>query len=301
MTIWVSGEVLVDLLPNRAVIGGGPANTAKALARLGRKVDFIGGISHDEHGQKARQEFVAAGVGLKLAHESQGKTAQAHVMLDGNGSATYEFTIENTATFDFSQEWLPDPYRHKPKLLYIGTLATVIEPGASALFEWAMNVAEFAPIVFDPNVRPSVIGDRASYIASVEKWVGLSTVVKGSEEDLAWLYPTEDCREVAKRWLEMGAEIVVVTRANNGILAITRDEMCEVPAMSVAVVDTVGAGDTVGALIVDSIIEHGVINLRGSLLKEALDCAARAAAITCSRAGAQSPTRSELAAYEMRS
>jgi fructokinase len=62
----------------------------------------------------------------------------------------------------------------------------------------------------------------------------------------------------------------------------------------VDVVDTVGAGDTVGAIVVEAMVEQGVLNLYGEALRAMLDCAAVAAAITCSRAGAQPPTKSEL-------
>jgi fructokinase len=118
-------------------------------------------------------------------------TCQAIVSLDEKGSASYEFIIDGTATFDFQREWLPDPYKHKPTLLHIGTLVTAIEPAASVLFDWALEVSELAPIVFDPNIRPAVISDRAAYRAQVEKWVSISSVIKVSEDDLSWLYPVK--------------------------------------------------------------------------------------------------------------
>ena len=154
MSIWVCGEVLIDILPTGPVVGGGPANTAKALARLGHDVYFIDGISSDAYGQVARTELLRDGVNLDLALVSDKPTCTASVTLDAAGGASYEFLIDGTATFDFAPSWLPDPYRFQPKVLHIGTLVTVIEPGASALYDWAMQVAEFAPIVFDPNIRP---------------------------------------------------------------------------------------------------------------------------------------------------
>ena len=160
MSIWVCGEVLIDVLPTGPVVGGGPANTAKALARLGYDVQFIGGISTDAYGEMARKELDRDGVDLSLAYESSKPTSTATVNLDSSGSATYEFVIDATATFDFSDSWLPDPERLKLRVLHIGTLATVVEPGASVLFDWAIKCAEFAPIVFDPNIRPSFLGDR---------------------------------------------------------------------------------------------------------------------------------------------
>lgn len=298
MSVWVCGEALMDVLPEGAVVGGGPANTAKALARLGREVEFIGGISSDSYGRQITEELRNAGVGLKHSHLSEKPTATARVILDDKGSASYFFTIDNTATFDFRSEWLPDPSDTETRVLHIGSLATIVEPGSNLLYEWAMKVVEFAPIVFDPNIRTSYLADHRRYLSSVEKWISISTIVKASDDDLAWLHPGLELVDVAKQWIDAGAEIVVITRGPNGLMAVTANEVVEVSSVPVEVVDTVGAGDTVGAVIVDAILEHGIFSLRGDVLRDVLDCAALAAAITCSRAGAQPPSRSEIQAKE---
>jgi fructokinase len=298
MSIWVCGEVLIDLLPgtpNRlAIVGGGPANTAKALSRLGHTVQFIDGISTDKYGQSARAELIRDGVGLDLALTSDLPTCTATVSLSDDGSASYEFLIDGTATFAFDNSWLPDPERLKPEVLQIGTLVTIIEPGASVLFDWAVKVGEFAPIVFDPNIRPSVMPDLVQYRDEVEKWIKISSVVKFSEDDIAALYPNEDPIEIAKICLEKGVQLVVITRGADGLVGVTADGVVEVPGVKVAVVDTVGAGDTVGAIIVEAVVQRGILSLTGSNLKEVLHRAAVAAAITCSRAGAQPPHAFEL-------
>ncbi len=294
MSIWVCGEVLIDVLPTGPVVGGGPANTAKALARLGHDVDFVGGISTDAYGLMARKELSRDGVGLGLSLESNKPTCTATVQLDNAGSATYTFVIDGTATFDFLPSWLPDPERLKPSVLHIGTLATVVEPGATVLFDWAVKCAEFAPIVFDPNVRPSFLGDREKYCQAVEKWVGISSVVKLSDEDIAWLYPDESMDEVAHRWLEGETSLVVVIRGAKGIIGYTQGASEEVEGVRVDVVDTVGAGDTVGAILVEGIMQRSVAGLVGHTLNEVLHRAAVAAGITVSRAGAQPPRMHEL-------
>jgi fructokinase len=285
---------LIDILPTGPVVGGGPANTAKALARLGHDVHFIDGISSDAYGQSARAELLRDGVNLDLALASDKPTCTATVSLDAQGVASYEFLIDGTATFDFHSSWLPDPYRFQPQVLHIGTLVTVIEPGASALYDWAMQVAEFAPIVFDPNIRPSVQPDRDLYEAAVEKWAALSAVIKVSDDDLAWLFPNQSIDDVANRWISDGVFLVVVTRGANGLVGFTADGRVEVPGVKVDVVDTVGAGDTVGAIVVEAMASHGLVELRGDVLKEVLSRAAHAAAITCSRQGAQPPYKHEL-------
>jgi fructokinase len=294
VSIWVCGEVLIDILPTGPVVGGGPANTAKALARLGHDVHFIDGISSDAYGQSARAELLRDGVNLDLALTSDKPTCTATVSLDAKGVASYEFLIDGTATFDFHSSWLPDPYRFQPQVLHIGTLVTVIEPGASALYDWAMQVAEFAPIVFDPNIRPSVQPDRDLYEAAVEKWAALSAVIKVSDDDLAWLFPNQSIDDVANRWINDGVFLVVVTRGANGLVGFTADGRVEVPGVKVDVVDTVGAGDTVGAIVVEAMLSHGLVELSGDILQEVLARAAGAAAITCSRQGAQPPYKHEL-------
>jgi fructokinase len=296
--VWVAGEVLIDLITDRdqhlAVVGGGPANTAKALANLGVKTYFIDGISNDEYGQIAKTELLSANVLLDYAQYSSKPTCTAKVTLTKSGSASYEFLIEGTATFDFSDLWLPDPQSLKPSLLHIGTLATVIEPGASVLFEWAQSVANVAPIVFDPNIRPAVLGSRDEYVKKVEKWVAISSAVKVSDEDLNWLYPGIVIDEIVNAWLEVGVQLVVVTLGDKGITAYRQNEQVSVDAVKVVVADTVGAGDTVGAVLVEAIVNNGLDKLTGEVLKTMLNRAVKAAAITVSRTGANPPSKEEI-------
>jgi fructokinase len=296
--VWVAGEVLIDLIPEGAdrkpVLGGGPANTAKALAKLGIDTQFIDGISSDQYGQMVKDELVGSGVKLNNVKYSDKPTCLAIVSLSDSGSATYEFVIENTATFDFTAEWLPKPQTDQPSLLHIGTLATVIEPGASALFEWAQSVAKDGSIVYDPNIRPAVISDCKQYLAQVERWVAISSVVKVSDDDLRWLYPSLEIKQVVNNWLKKGPSLIVVTYGDKGLAGYRKGEVVIVEAVQVKVVDTVGAGDTVGAILVEAILKDGLASLTGSRLESMLKRAAKAAAITVSRIGANPPTREEL-------
>jgi fructokinase len=296
--VWVAGEVLVDLIPNGAdsqpIVGGGPANTAKALAKLGIDTQFIDGISSDEYGKMAKDELNTAGVKLVYVKYSDKPTCLAIVSLSDLGSATYEFVIENTATFDFTSEWLPKPQTKRPTLLHVGTLATVIDPGASVLFEWAQSVAKVAPIVFDPNIRPAVVSDRKQYLAQVERWVAISSAVKVSDEDIKWLYPSIEIEQVVNDWLTKGPSLIVVTHGDKGLTGYRKNERVSVEAVKVKVVDTVGAGDTVGAILVEAIVKDGLDSLTGSRLEMMLKRAAKAAAITVSRVGANPPTSEEL-------
>ena len=296
--VWVTGEVLIDLIPGgsgrKPIVGGGPANTAKALAKLGIDTQFIDGISTDDYGQMAKDELLASGVKLDYVKYSDKPTCLAIVSISDSGSASYEFVIENTATFDFTSDWLPNPQTERPALLHIGTLATVIEPGASVLFYWAQSVAKVAPVVFDPNIRPAVITDREQYMKQVERWVSISSVIKVSHEDLKWLYPSLQIEQVVNDWLAKGPSLIVVTYGDNGLAGYRVGEKVSVDAIKVAVADTVGAGDTVGAILVEAIVKAGLSSLSGARLEMMLKRAAKAAAITVFRSGANPPTLKEI-------
>lgn len=282
--IWVAGEAMIDLLPGGEsfieVVGGGPANTAKAIANLGLKSSFIGGISSDYFGKQIEKELLECSVNLSLSHRSKLPTAEARVILDEFGSASYEFKLTDTATFEFGS-WLP---LGSPRVLHVGSLATVVEPGASALYLWAKSLS--VPIVFDPNIRPSVMPDREKYRGYFEQWVEICTVVKLSDSDLEWLgYSIVEL-------FELGASLVVLTKGKEGLSGYRNNEEISVPAVSVTVIDTIGAGDTVGAIVVEALMSN--FELRGQELRKMLERAAKAAAITCSRAGAKPPNRLEL-------
>jgi fructokinase len=294
----VVGEVLIDLLPDgdkqKAVVGGGPANTAVALSKLGIDTQFIDGISGDEYGVMAKDELVSSGVNLDYVKYSDKPTCLAIVSLSDLGLASYEFVMKNTATFDFNSTWLPNPQTERPSLLHIGTLATAIEPGASVLYEWAQSVAKVAPIVFDPNIRPAVISDRRQYLMQVERWVSISSTVKVSDEDIRWLYPSFGIDQVIDNWLAKGPSLIVVTYSDKGLAGYRLGEKVSVDAVKVVVADTVGAGDTVGAILVEAIVLEGLSSLSGVRLEMMLNRAAKAAAITVSRTGANPPSKEEI-------
>ena len=294
----MAGEVLIDLLPDgekqKAVVGGGPANTAVALSKLGIKAQFINGISTDSYGKACRQYLESVGVLLDYVNYLDSPTSLATVTLDKQGKAIYEFLIDGTATFNYAPEELPNLLNVIPSVLYIGTLVTVLEPSASVLHKWASVIKSIAPIVFDPNIRPAVMPDRKLYLEQVMRFVEIASVVKVSEDDLNWLYPSVEIDEVAHGWLELGPKLIVVTLGDKGIYGYRNGEKASVEAVKTKVIDTVGAGDTVGAILVEAIFKHGLEKLTGQLLIDTLNRAAAAAAITISRAGANPPTQAEL-------
>ena len=290
---YVAGEALIDLInvggSRSAHVGGGPANTAKALARLGFSSVFVGGISSDEYGSLIETELVESGVDLSAVHRSTLPTALARAEIQENGSAKYEFELADTATFAFSSDWLPSD---SVEVVHVGSVATLVEPGASELFKWVSDLDSV--VVFDPNVRPSIQGDASIYRAAVEKWISVAGVVKLSDDDLNWLY-TESEEEIVGTWISSGVSLVVVTLGAAGLRAYFGGDVLEVPGASITLVDTVGAGDTIGAVLVEGILKHGLDKLMNrEVVDSVLKRAVKAAGINCSRAGANPPWKEEL-------
>lgn len=314
--IVVGGEALVDLVPDPATpkgelgpllprLGGGPYNTAVAAGRLDVPVAFLSRVSTDAFGDALVERLAGAGVDLRFVQRGAEPTTLAVVTLAVDGSARYTFHVQGTADRLVAD---PGPLPAEVTTLSLGTLGMVLEPGAS-VYE-AMLRRESAAgrlIVLDPNVRPVLIGDPAAYRARFASWLPYVTVLKASEDDARWLAALPDGAgeaevfDVVAGWLRAGVGAVVLTRGRAGISACTAaGDRVDVPAVTATVADTIGAGDTVHAALLAWLHRHGVDSAAGVLklstsdLTDGLGYAARAAAITVSRIGAEPPFAAEL-------
>ncbi|GGT12273.1 carbohydrate kinase family protein [Streptomyces chromofuscus] len=299
--IVVAGEALIDLVPQgtgalaglRPALGGGPYNTAVALGRLGSPTAFCSRTSRDAFGEALLDGLRKAGVDVSAVQRGPEPTTLAVATLDGNGSAAYSFYVEGTADRLFTA---PDRFPAAARAVSFGTCSLVLEPGASAYERLMRGVA--AQGVFtalDPNIRAGLIPDADAYRARFLGWLPSVTLLKLSEEDARWLGGTP------REWLAEGPSAVVITRGGEGLTVFTRDGgEHSVPGERVAVVDTIGAGDTVNAALLhglsswDALSPEALAGLDGDAWTRLLRFAARAAAITCSRAGAEPPYASEL-------
>ncbi len=295
----VLGEALVDIVTTSAGAserpGGSPANVSVALGRLGRDAALVARVADDERGDALNAWLSASGVHLITAGSPE-RTATARATIGENGNATYDFDID----------WvLPVPVRiPAARIFHTGSVAATLAPGADEVRAAAARARETALISYDPNIRPALTGGHTDAAERVEALVALSDVVKASAEDAEWLYPGVSPADVARRWVELGAGLAVITDGEAGSLAVTAHTSVEIAAVSVSVVDTVGAGDTFMGTLLDGIlnIPGDVDELRASVravdrdaLVELLSRAARAAAITVGREGMDPPTRADLA------
>ena len=296
------GEALIDLIrtpdgAEHAAAGGGPFNTARALGRLAVPAAFLGRLSDDEYGRELARLLVADGVTLELATIGSEPTTIARAEVDSDGAAHYRFEVEGTSAPNLSPAMLPRRLGADVEALHVGSLGLVLEPIASALIQLVEREHEDRLVMLDPNVRPGVIADDV-YRERLQRVIGISTVVKGSQEDFAWLFPGRDHRESARGLLDERVRLVIVTLGSEGAFGVARSGEVLAKAPRFDVVDTIGAGDAFGAALLAWLHDNGKLDAELDLdrdeLQGALDYANLAAAITCARAGADPPWRREL-------
>ncbi|GAA1327489.1 carbohydrate kinase family protein [Pseudonocardia xinjiangensis] len=299
----VVGEALVDLVGQRgsrtlvAHPGGSPANVALGLARLGDEVTLMTRLGRDALGEMVAAHLRAGGVHVESGTDRSTSTSLAIATLAA-GIATYDFRIE----WDIDAL---EPLPIETRCLHTGSLATALTPGSrnvEDLMEREQRRGRVT-ISYDPNVRPALLGSPHHARPGIERLVGLSDVVKVSDEDLLWLYPDRRDEDVAREWLGRGPALVVVTRGGRGVHAVTANLELRRPAQPIDLVDTVGAGDSFTSGLLDGLRRADLIGgsrraalaaVDESTLLSVVDAAALVAAITCSRPGADPPTRTEV-------
>lgn len=301
--VLVIGEALIDIVcapgaPPMEHPGGSPANVAIGLARLGVGTRLLTRIGDDPRGSAIADHLRGSGVELVAGSITAGATSTATARLDPDGVAGYEFAL------DWS---LPSGVgTGSARAVHTGSIAAVLPPGGDDVLRLVEENAGRTVISYDPNARPALMGDRATALARIERIVRAADLVKVSDEDLAWLVPGVDPLEVIQGWRASGPALVVLTRGGQGAVGALASGTVEVPAPRITVADTVGAGDALTAGLLDGLDRAGLLTRQtvGGLRAAAtadlvplLTHAVRVAALTCTRAGAQPPTRPELDAW----
>ncbi|WP_062519738.1 carbohydrate kinase family protein [Demequina silvatica] len=297
----VIGETLVDVVMGpdgtAAHPGGSPANVALGLARLGRSVDLLTRLGEDANGALCAEHLQASGVQIVPGSAGAHATSVATATLDASGAATYDFDI----AWDVSTA---ARLRNAPLAVHTGSIAAVMEPGATTVHRIVSALRYTSTVTYDPNVRPSLMGSPDEARPAIARMVALADVVKASDEDLAWLFPDSTVDDAAREWAHAGPALVVVTRGGEGATAFLHDgREITVKAPAVEVADTVGAGDSFMGGLIDGLWEANLLGRdRRAALRDVdatevgliLRRCTRIAAITVSRAGANPPTRDEL-------
>ena len=298
----VCGEALIDMIQSddgthRSAPGGGPFNTARALARLGVQTAFLGHLSQDRFGRELADLLRADGVGLELTTFGPEPTTIAFADVDTEGSAEYRFEVKGTSAPNLTPAMLPAEFGAEVEALSVGTLGLVLEPMASTLVELIERERGRRLIMLDPNVRLG-LADEAGYRERLKSLIAMSTVVKASDSDLAWLYPDIALDEAADLMLKEGVRLVVITLGADGAYGAHRDLRIRVASPAVDVADTIGAGDSFAAALLAWLHDHGLVRpdlaLDEAELRSAVEYACLAASYTCGKEGADPPSKQDL-------
>ena len=302
--ILVLGEALIDLVLHpsgalQALEGGGPYNAARTIARLGQPAMFLAAISDDRFGRGLLRQLRDDGVDLSAIVETNRPTTLAVAELDKDGSATYRFYFEGTSAPALEPAVAVSRLRAGVRAFHVGTLGLVFEPMATAAQEVLDSLDPDTLIFVDPNCRPLVITDPDSYRERIRAVCRKADVVKVSEEDLEYLFPGVDTDSAARRFITDGAQVVLLSAGSSGVRVLHGEGSLSVPAAKVTVVDTIGAGDSLGGGFLAWWIARGYgrAELRDlALLRQAAEFAVYVAGRTCAVAGAQPPHLASLPA-----
>jgi len=310
------GEALIDMVPfpladseggeaYRPCPGGSPYNTAVAIGRLGLPVSFVGRLSRDFFGELLIRRLEANGVRTDLIVRSGQSSTLAFVKLAPGQEPQYAFYTEGSADRSLAPADLPAKLPAEARCILFGSISMTMEPVASTIEALVRRESPRRVVSFDPNVRPVMIPDRKAYVRRMEGWFGSATIVKISEADMQYVYPDLEREAVAQKILSLGAALVVATLGTRGSMALgVRADgslfQAAAPATRVEVADTIGAGDTFHAGLLSWLEMNGRMSRRAIAalaegeLAEALGFANLAAALVCTRRGAEPPTLEEI-------
>jgi fructokinase len=305
----VIGEALIDLVPGsgpgdyQARPGGSPFNVAIGLVRLGHRTALMARLADNAFGRQLREHAAAEGVDLSSAPQAIEPTTLAVVSLDAEGHAGYDFYLEGTADWQWTDAELaqipPDT-----AVLHVGSLASWTQPGSQHIRAAVARLRQHGStlISYDPNIRPLLLGNPEQARPLVEDFVSVAHLVKASREDIEWLYPGTGIAEVGDQWLKLGALAVVITDGPNGAHLLRPDAAAvHRPGRKIQLVDTIGAGDAFTSGLLGGLVRRGVhtpaqLNqCPADLMAQTVDEAVLISALTCERVGADPPFAAALA------
>jgi fructokinase len=308
----VCGEALFDFFSEddasglaskvnfKAIAGGSPFNVAVGLRRLGVDSALFGGLSTDYLGRRLQRVLQDEGVRPDYLVDFAAPTTLAMVAVGANGSPHYSFRGEGCADRQLNLAHLP-VLGPEVRGLHIGSFSLVVQPIGDTLLTLVQRESGKRLISLDPNVRLNPEPNIDLWRERIATLLPLADLIKVSDEDLSLLYPEQDPQRVIEGWLEQRCQIVFLTRGGDGASVFSRQHgNWSVPAASVKIADTVGAGDTFQAALITWLTEHGLDSVEGvqQLAREQIDAmlrfAVQAAALTCSKTGPDLPYRHQL-------
>ena len=288
--VLIVGETIIDIVERSGTrtehVGGSPANVALTVGRLGNPVRLVTDIADDIRGLRARAHLAESNVDVSSSSGGQTPTAIARVQADGSARYTFDITWDP-----------PQPRIGAAAHVHIGSIAAFLSPGADTVGALLRSLPPGVTSSIDPNIRPALIGSHRKASQRFEALVSHSDIVKLSDEDGLWLYPSATHEEMIDRLLNLGARLVIVTRGGDGLILASRQSRVDVRAAPIKVADTIGSGDSAMGAIIDAIRRENLDALCAPALRRIGNWAAKVAGVTTSRVGANPPWLKELDGY----
>ncbi|WP_419902018.1 carbohydrate kinase family protein [Kiloniella sp.] len=305
------GEALIDMVPIEGctgslgnnngyhpISGGAIFNTAIALGRLGVPTGFLSGLSNDLFGQQLCDSLSESGVDYRYSNRMDAPTTLSFVKLI-NGQASYAFYDENTAGRLLDLSHLPSLLANT-QALHFGAISLIPEPCGSTYEALMKREYKGRIISFDPNIRTSFISDEISYRKRIDRMLGMSDIVKISDEDLNWLAPGANIHDFAHQLLEKNSSLVLYTEGAKGATAFTKTVKYFEPGLQVEMIDAIGAGDSFNAGVLASLYQQELLTKRKlkelseEQIRSALRQGNKVAAFTVTQTGSNPPWKKQI-------
>jgi fructokinase len=301
--IAVAGEALMDLIIDPlgridARVGGGPFNVARTIGRLGQPSAFVGRLSSDRFGQLLRAELDRDRVQVTIAEPVDAPTTLAVVDTDPAGVARYRFYLAGTSSAALNPCHIAAALPSGTAALHIGGLGLAVEPIATSLEHLVAGLPRRIMVMLDPNCRPAVVPSWQEYLDRLDRILPRVDVIKASTEDLGLLFPGMSVEDAASRLLAAGPASAVVSDGPGQVRAFSAGEEIRAEVPNAEVADTVGAGDVLGGAFLAWWVGNGLSAAdlrRPAVVHSAIQAAIGAAAVSCTRRGAQPPWPHDLA------
>lgn len=294
------GELLIDFTENgvsgqgnplfEANPGGAPCNVLSMLAKLGRKVTFIGKVGEDMFGAQLEKAISEVGIDTAgLLKDKEIPTTLAFVHTLEGGDRDFSFYRNPGADMMLCTEDLKEELLKDCKIFHFGTLSMTAE-GCREATKKAISIAKEAGAVisFDPNLREPLWDSLENAKEQTAYGISQCDILKISDNEIQWFTGKEDYEEGVRFLQEhYDCKLILVSLGKEGSMAYSGDQKAVVPAfVQENTIETTGAGDSFCGSILHQILEKGLRTYTKEELEEMLTFANAAASIVTTRKGA---------------
>ena len=301
------GDLVMDMIPHTKTEhgwlyapcpGGAPGNVAVGLARLGRHVAMLAKVGDEALGAAIIAALERNGVEISgVSRTTTGKTRLSVIALKPDGDREFLFYRDDPADLLFSIEDINPALIEGASLLHVGGLL-MAAPGAAAAQLEAIRIARKAGrlVSVDVNFRPALWPDAATMVRAGKQVIGVSAIVKLSEEELFAMTGDRSIEKSARSLWHDGMQVITVTKGAGGAELFTAHSNYSCNGFAVETIDTTAAGDAFMASLLSGMLDFGPDYRDDGRCAIILRAACAAGALATTKRGAMDslPTKDEI-------